>query len=135
MALQDTALRLITKHGRVVQLVKSGSQPENPEKPWRGPADDGVGDVVADDSVKVTCPAVFTTSKEEGFKVLLSEIATDEGDTSSKKRLLIAALSDGGYDLTKFDYVVDGADRWAISEGELIKPGNIAYLYDRQVKQ
>lgn len=136
MALQDTALRLITKHGRTVQLVKSGSQPENPEKPWRGPADDGVGDVAADDSVKVTCPGFFTSSKEEGIRVLLSEVATDEGDTAGKKRLLVAALSDEGHDLTKFDYVIDGADRWAIAPGsEIIKPGTVAFLYDLQVKQ
>lgn len=136
MALQDTALRLITKHGRLVQLVRSGTQPENPEKPWRGPADDGVDDEAADDSVKVSCPGVFTTSKEEGIRVLLSEVATDEGDTVGKKRLLVAALSDEGHDLTKFDYVIDGADRWAIApESELIKPGNTAYLYDLRVSQ
>lgn len=135
MALQDTALRLIEKHGRTVQLVRSGTQPENPEKPWRGPADDGVEGQPPADSAKVECKGVFTTSKQEGIRVLLSDVATDEGDTAGKKRLLIAALSDEGHDLLTFDYVIDGDARWAIDDGELIKPGEVAFLYDLKVSQ
>lgn len=132
MALQDTALRLIEKRGRVVRLVRSGVARRDPSKPWRGPADAG-GD--GGDSVVVDAPGVFTSATRDPIKVLVSEAATDEGDTKGKKRLLIAALSDQGHDLTTFDYVEDGGDRWSIDKGELVKPGEIAYLYDLQVSQ
>lgn len=134
MALQDTALRLIEKRGRVVQLVKSGVARSDPDKPWRGPADDGVDDPKVD-SITVTVPGLFTSAARDPIRVLVSEVSTDEKDTSGKKQLLIPALSDQGQDLAKFDYVLDGGERWSIDSGELIKPGEIAYIYTLKVSQ
>lgn len=136
MALEDTAVRLIEKRGRSVVLVRSAAAPSEPSKPWRGagaPAGTRPGDV------RVPLKAVFTSAKQEPLRVLLSDVATDEGDTSGKKRLLIAAKAAAALtaeDLTTFDFVeeLDGS-RWSIDGGELVKPGETAYLYDLQVSQ
>lgn len=137
MALEQTAARLIEKHGRNVRLVKSAVAPNAPNKPWRGPAAPGQS---SPDDVRVTLKAVFTTATRDPLKILLSDVATPELDTTGKKRLLIAALTAEaaapGEDLTKFDYVeeLDGS-RWSLEGGELVKPGETAYLYDLKVSQ
>lgn len=123
MAAAEVALRLITKHGRTMVVVKSGTVPATPEKAWRGPANPATGG----DAVRCTV---------KGVEVINEIKPWEPGPTSEKLRkaekiMLIAATDPGavGQDLHEFTTIEDGGTVWKIIGGEVIQPGETRILY------
>jgi hypothetical protein len=115
MALEDTAVKLITKFGRTAALLRKGDI-LNPAAPWDGNSNEGV-------SESVTCVFVnFNNSQVDGQTVQLGDM-----------QCLIAAKSTTG--IGPEDSIVDGDTKWRVIAANLVKPGNTEYLWKLQVRR
>ena len=115
MALEDTAVRLIAKFGRDATLLRKSLTPADDAAPWD--SNDSEGATVA---IKAAFIA-FNKNQIDGTLV-------QAGDQVA----LIAAKATTP--ITDSDTILDGGARWRIISTELIKPGDIEYLWKCQVR-
>lgn len=115
MALEDTAVRLIAKFGRSATLLRKSLTPDDPAAPWDSNDSEGA-------SVAITAAFVqFNKDQIDGTTI-------HAGDQLA----LIAAKA--STPITDSDTILDGGARWRVINAELIKPGNIEYLWKAQVR-
>lgn len=112
------AQRLIAKNGRDVTLYQLSRTPADANKPW-----EGAGTGFAD---SLTGKAVIVEYQED-------EIDDDQVKRGDKK-LLIAAPTAAGKDLTKFNKLDDAGAIYSIVNVKLLKPGTTSILYTIQIR-
>lgn len=114
-----TAQRLITENGRSVTFVEFNSTPGDASKPWDAPTNPRT-----DPDSTLVLDAVFvspTGAASLGFKAETSDLV--------KRSEQIMIVSPGAaIDLTIFQEIIDGSDRWKIVGVETLKPGNSVIL-------
>lgn len=119
---QNLAVRLISKHGRSVKIVRDlGTEPADADKPWLGNTP-----ITRETSVK----AAFL-DKDSRDLLLLVPGATDQQtliEASLYRRVFIAAKG-LGFEITVADKIEDGDTVWEIQQVNLIKPGPTPVVY------
>ena len=127
---QATALRLLTDNGRTVTLVKYDTDPDDPNKPWKG----------AEGVTTITATAVFTDPVSE--KDLGSSEAI--GDVHSVKQgqqiAFLAAsenLDENGLpvDLSEYDQLIDRGLAYRMIEIHTLSPGATALMYEVRLER
>lgn len=116
LRLAATAQRLIDENGRIVMVIKSGKNPQDSDKPWRGQA--------TYNEASVSGKAVFVNSSDLGYTV-----RDEQNVKRSVKVALFAAQSDGDYDLESFDVIEDGDVKWRIVQAQVLAPASTRILY------
>ncbi len=121
----ETAQRLLAGSGRAVTLLKLGTTPKDPAKPWDGPADPrGTPDATLD---------IFATFV--GPNSLGLSATTDDMIKRSKQVMIVSPGAD--VDVRIFDEVYDNGVYWKIAETdgvkgvEILRPGDdvvMAYI-------
>lgn len=130
--LAATAKRLIEKSGRDIILYKRSSTPADATKPWRGPTDATTATPPADPpTASTTVKAVFVepSDSELGQLIEALELVKRRGS-----RFLVAATSTA-VDLRQYEYIKDGDNIFSIEKVRFLKPGDVAILYDIEVKK
>ena len=110
--LAATAERLIEAWGRDITIVKQGTNPVDDTKPWRD----------NDEFKEASVPG-------KGVFGDFSQLVDTDNHTDETKHCIFAANNDGGYDLSKFNYILDGTTRWRISLAQALKPGDTKIMY------
>ena len=132
--LNATAKRLIDKwsDGRTVTLLKSGSVPVDPTKPWRGQT----AIATEGDGTAVTASAVFLNQADE------DNFGRKEMDTDGtlmkrgRQRVLISDLDlSADEDIDQFDILQDGTRMYRIVDANILEPGGVRIMYDLTVEQ
>jgi hypothetical protein len=114
-----TAQRLITENGRSVTFVGYNSTLADASKPWQGAADPR-----ATPDATLVVDAVFVEPDSSTFLGSLS-IADDLLQRTDQ----ILIVSPGAAaDLTIYQEIIDGAERWKINEVRELKPGSSVAL-------
>lgn len=126
--LAETGKRLVDKHGRSMVFNRRDRAPDDAAKPWLGPADVG-----EDPDATAT---LYAVSVEPGAAVKLG-ISTENSDMvkQSTEILIVAPGSTFSEDLSTFDEVVDGSDKFRITAVEKLRPGTQTVLYFVGVKR
>lgn len=122
------ARRLIDKKGRTVTLVRHGSTPSDPNKPWRG--------ISTPTDAEITGKAVFVP------RTLLATTFAEnvDGVLSEGEYALFAASNDTvdgvAYKLETFNVMQDhNGVEWKIVRTELIAPADTRILYMFEVRR
>lgn len=115
MALEDTAVKLIAKFGRSATLNVKATAPDDVDSPWDGAASDGVGSVVS---------AVFLDFEDNQI----------DGTVIQRGDQLVYVAAKGNPAVDTADSITDGGKTWKIVNANLLKPGNIEYLWTLQVR-
>lgn len=126
-SLRATAERLIRENGRDMTVVKRDQvNLADPSKPWR--------QNLTTEDVSLTVRGVFaefefqdtdgTIVRRGDKQVLVAASAVEDATTGTQT----AALE-------TFDYLLDGAVRWQIVNGQSFEPGPSRVLYILQVRQ
>jgi len=119
--LADTANRLITANGRSVTLSILDKTPADAAKPWRGPADPRSSE---------TTKAVTAAFVPPSGLASLGFAARDDELVKRADEVALASLGSGDTtDLTLYNELVEGSDRWRISQVMRLKPGAATVLY------
>ena len=108
MALEDTAQRLIQKHGRTVSLVRKGI-PADAAAPW---------------DADVDAPPV-------SLKLVFTETENVQADPTNIQPGSTGALA-AGKDVTLIetgDKIIDGADEWQVKEANPVQPGSTLFIW------
>lgn len=131
--LANTAKRLIEKSGRSITLYKRSDTPADVNKPWRGPTDATTATPPAQPpTASTTVKAVFVQAGSEselGQLIEALELVKRRGN-----RFLVAALSTN-VDLRQYDVIQDGNQIYSIEVIRFLQPGDVALLYDIEVKR
>jgi hypothetical protein len=118
--LSATATRLITKNGRVINLVRKELTPDDPAKPWDG---------TADPDTLTPISAVFVppnTVREFGLTALGQGTEFNDLIASSQQ---IVILNPVLLDLRDYTSMIDsGGERWGIIGIQVLKPGDTQLL-------
>lgn len=115
MALEDTAVRLIKKFGRQTQVLIRATAPDTAGEPWDGNVSEGVPQTV---------DAVFLDFDDDQ----IDGSVIQAGD----QKVLIAAKGNPAIDTA--DSIIDAGRRWRIIDANLLKPGNVEFLWTLQVR-
>lgn len=118
-----TAQRLIAANGRLVTLVKYGSDSQDQDKPWRGRSEYHEAEVIG--------YAAFVP----GSLTRATVAENEDGVLREKDYALFAAEDDQGYELESFDAIEDDGVLWKIVSCELINPASKRVLYQFEVKR
>ena len=114
-----TALRLVTKYGRSVTLVKFNVTPDDAAKPWRGTAHPR-----QTPEATLALPAVFvdpTSISSLGFAAVVSDLLKN-----CEQVCLIASTED----LTGYNEILDtNGVRWKIDKMDKLAPAETTLLY------
>ena len=120
-----TSLRLLEKNGREAIFLKPSTTPEDPNKPWNGPADDiDDDDASLSDEDRLTLNAVFANPGSSG--TLLGEGTKFETLNVESDQILI--VSPGEVDLREYISVIDRDIRWGIVGVQVLRPGPLTVL-------
>lgn len=129
VALAQIAAELVAADGRVVQFVKFSQQPEDPSKPWRGPADPRDYPELEED-----LPAVFVPPSSASSLGLRTEL--NEMVKMCEQICIVAPGPEFAHKLEEFDEIVDADGvRWLTVFTETLKPANLALCYFVGVKR
>lgn len=115
MALEDTVVRLIAKKGRDVELLTKSATPDNAAAPWDGAASEGKPTIVK--AVMLD----FESNQIDGTVI-------QAGDQLA----YVAAKGNAAIDTS--DTIVDDGKRWRIMAADLLKPGNVEFLWTLQLR-
>ena len=132
-SLLATAQRLITANGRSVTFISFAETVQDPAKPWLGPRDPrAAASSFSDD---------FSSDFETGILVSLinDAVFVEPGDLEHlghslitedliKRSTKIMLVSPGALDLSIYEEVIDGSERWKITGQEFLKPGDTQVL-------
>lgn len=117
------AKRLIAKNGRAMTLRKLNRTPADANKPWRGPSE------VASTGYEYERPIVG----------VIVDFTEEELDADQTRRgfmhLIVNAADHVGFDLSKADSLLDGAQVWAVTMDSVLQPGETRIMYSFRVKQ
>lgn len=116
-----TALRLVTKNGKTITLVKLATTPSDVTKPWRGPVDQRGPAAASVDLKGVEVPLL-----KRQFGAAYSK--KDIPDTVTDAFLVAPALS-GTPDLTEFDELISDGVTYKIEVADVLRPGPVILLY------
>ena len=118
-----TAARLVSENGRSVTFLRLDQTIDDSAKPWRGTSNPRT---VPDDTV--TTSGVFVSPMEGG--ALLGRTTTSIEWIKRSEQICIVALgATSTDDLSRFDELLDGTERWRITGVETLKPGSTTLLY------
>lgn len=120
--LQATALRLITKNGKTVNVKKLATTPADAAKPWRGPTNNR-SPYAAETDVKVVELGANTELAAYGLSISKADIP-DKVDG-----FFLIALSPGTPDLSDYNELWDGTTRYTIEMMMAVKPANTVVLW------
>jgi hypothetical protein len=121
-SLAATALKLIKKHGRTVQLVRpSSGKASDPSKPWKL-------DGRAADPTLATVKAVFMTLTD----VVSLGMVLSAGSTSAA--MLAATSLPTGVVPQSGDHIIAGASGFAVLRCDTEQPGDVPILYTLHLK-
>ena len=127
-----TTLKLITKNGRSVQMVKYGTDPDDPNRPWHGSGN------AQDTTITVTAVFIDPVSEKDlgDAEVLDPHTSVKRG----KKMVLIAAaenLDEDGVplDLLEYDQLIDGSRAYTIEKIDLLAPGGTPLMYEAKLER
>ena len=109
-----TAQRLITENGRSVTFVEFDSTPGDVAKPWGGPADPR-----SNPDSTLTVDAVFVNPSGAASLGL----STETSDLVKRSEQILIVSPGASADLTIYQEIIDGSDRWKIMGIETLKPG------------
>lgn len=118
--LSQTASRLIKNNGRSITFVKLDSKPADPDRPWKGPTDNG--------ETKLALNGVFVppnTVSQFGLQALGAGTEFKDLITFSEQIIITAQ---GEEDLREYTSVVDGDERWGVIGIQVLKPGDVTLL-------
>ena len=116
------ALRLISRYGREVTVVKRNRDPSDPNRPYWGPGTD---------AEPITVPNVKAWFAAAGMGFRWEDRPDDQRNAEMGCYIAARNLD---HNLETFDEVHDGDDVWAIEGGQLLKPGSTRVLYQLGVR-
>lgn len=120
----DMALRLITKHGQTVTLVRvTDAAPPDPDKPWRVPP--------APSSPQTRIPIKACTFDFEFDRIERNQVLKND------RRMLIPAI-----DINALPFVPIASDhvefangeKWTIENVTTVSPAGTPIIYDMQIR-
>lgn len=114
-----TAQRLITANGRSVTFVEFNSTPGDVAKPWNGPTNPRT----TPDST-LTVDAVFVPPSSAASLGLKAETS----DLMKRSEQVMIVSPGASADLSIYQEIIDGSDRWKIVGTETLKPGDDVLL-------
>lgn len=127
---QATALRLLTDNGRPVTLVKYDTDPDDPNRPWRG----------SEGSSTITATAVFTDPVSEKDLGAAEVLVGDSSVKTGEKIAFLAAAenldaSGNPVDLTEYDQLIDGGLAYRMVEIHALSPGPTPLMYEVRLER
>lgn len=121
-----TAKRLIEKNGRLVQLLKANTAPDNPAEPWLGNSNaPSTGEGGDSRDVKVA----FVPPSGSGLGRSVVQALSGNGKRLDEIGLIASASLPAGVNLEGFDRVRDGSDIWQIVGMHHLKPADVSILF------
>ncbi len=127
-----TALRLLTKFGRSVQLVKLSTKAFDDNFPWKG------SETLPDTTISVTAAFVDPVSEKD-----LGSAEIIQPETSVKMGVQIAFIaanenldSNGdAVDLTEYHRMIDGGLVYRMVEIHTLSPGGTPLMYEARLER
>jgi hypothetical protein len=110
--------KLISREGRSVTFAKFGSEPSDPERPWKG-----AGSPPPFEN-EVDCIAVFLPDGA-GFGKMIE----DNELFKASEQMLLVAPPVTGEDLSLYPVLVDGDVRWKVNVVKELKPADLTVLF------
>lgn len=125
--LAATARGLVNDLGRPMIFVQLEETPTDANEPWRGNATprSPANSEVNGDAVAVPPSSAVTL----GFS------SDDENFVKRAEQILIAVTDLGSPDISEYDEVVDGTERWRINAVEKLQPAAETLLYFVSVRR
>ena len=125
-----TALKLLTENGRPVTLVKYDTEPDDPNRPWRG----------AEGNTTITATAVFTDPVSEK-DLGTAEVLGDFHSVKQGQQIAFLAASENldangtPIDLTEYDQMIDGGLAYRMIEIHKLGPGETPLMYEVRLER
>lgn len=111
------AQTMIAQYGRAIDVLKLSSTPADSVKPWRGPGQAGVADIVS--TIGVFVPP---TGDEFGRSIANEDMLARIDQ--------IALIGQTATDIEKYDVIIDSDGlRYKVEWSWVLKPGSVIILY------
>ena len=127
---QATALRLLTENGRAVTVVKYGTDPDDPNRPWLG----------SSSNTTLTVTAVFTDPVSEK-DLGAAEILSDNSPVKMGEKIAFMAAGENldanglPIDLTEYDQMIDRGLAYRMVEIHELSPGGTPLMYEVRMER